>query len=851
MAIHIIGETPAETREDALPFPEVELPRPESAPEAEPVLDLAALVARVDDPQVLIRAFAVRRLAGMDAPEALEALRRAVADPAGAVARAAIDALREAGDAEAVDAIEARFRGGEGVVVAEAAIALASLAPERLVEAARARSRLDDYGYAITTMALARSAHPEAQAWLSRALDRSGAAGPERRTAVSTAALLAGDPTLSRRVLLSAVADSRGEATEGRVSVARLALAAAAGLPASMAGPEAGPSLFASLRPEDEDPLDDEVRRDFVRAMQDQRPADAIRALAVTAEGAEPPADAPVEVRSAMARCRVLLDELTAAVDRVEALAPDAGVLFVAAAMDAAAVLRAAAKDPGSHGPLVALATALELDPVTLRAASVAHLSTLVAARTDRELRRLVSILTGEPLGDDALMRRLCEAVLVAGRAEALVEAAAEARHEGPRTALVQVASRHAAALEPVVLGLLGRRPLEPAVATLALALTAQVATQRLALAVGRRFLELRKASRFALTNAVLRLGDPRLAPLVEARAFAGEPEEVAWVLLALLGGAPVEGKLDAALRRVERRDERAREEPAIQLPLRCERCEEVLTYGFEQVYVDPDAKEKDGDPAFVGRTECKACGTWGRLAPTDEAVRLMTESMVGFLMEAEQRGMDARPVVVPRKTRLGGKELGVAAALRAAEAEVDRDPEAMRGRLRRGRLRLLTRDPRAIEDGERAVALDPASPEARFIRAGARAQSTDLAGSVEDLVTALQQLEAGAGLRTYDEDLAAIRVEVEQSLVQLESLGIELPPGLPLEAARAQAEAREQELQSMADQLEAQRDTTRRASEAARAGGAAIDPEAARNLKRNDPCPCGSGKKFKRCHGA
>jgi preprotein translocase subunit SecA len=22
-------------------------------------------------------------------------------------------------------------------------------------------------------------------------------------------------------------------------------------------------------------------------------------------------------------------------------------------------------------------------------------------------------------------------------------------------------------------------------------------------------------------------------------------------------------------------------------------------------------------------------------------------------------------------------------------------------------------------------------------------------------------------------------------------------------------------------------------------------------NVKRNDPCPCGSGKKFKKCHGA
>jgi preprotein translocase subunit SecA len=28
-------------------------------------------------------------------------------------------------------------------------------------------------------------------------------------------------------------------------------------------------------------------------------------------------------------------------------------------------------------------------------------------------------------------------------------------------------------------------------------------------------------------------------------------------------------------------------------------------------------------------------------------------------------------------------------------------------------------------------------------------------------------------------------------------------------------------------------------------------DPAAFRNVGRNDPCPCGSGKKYKRCCGA
>lgn len=33
-------------------------------------------------------------------------------------------------------------------------------------------------------------------------------------------------------------------------------------------------------------------------------------------------------------------------------------------------------------------------------------------------------------------------------------------------------------------------------------------------------------------------------------------------------------------------------------------------------------------------------------------------------------------------------------------------------------------------------------------------------------------------------------------------------------------------------------------------AGGQVPAPAALRGVGRNDPCPCGSGKKFKRCHG-
>jgi preprotein translocase subunit SecA len=33
--------------------------------------------------------------------------------------------------------------------------------------------------------------------------------------------------------------------------------------------------------------------------------------------------------------------------------------------------------------------------------------------------------------------------------------------------------------------------------------------------------------------------------------------------------------------------------------------------------------------------------------------------------------------------------------------------------------------------------------------------------------------------------------------------------------------------------------------------GKGQLTPEQMANTRRNDPCPCGSGKKFKHCHGA
>jgi uncharacterized protein YecA (UPF0149 family) len=60
---------------------------------------------------------------------------------------------------------------------------------------------------------------------------------------------------------------------------------------------------------------------------------------------------------------------------------------------------------------------------------------------------------------------------------------------------------------------------------------------------------------------------------------------------------------------------------------------------------------------------------------------------------------------------------------------------------------------------------------------------------------------------------------------------------------------------QAIADESEEQRPTSRRQGSSNRQNGQKAanhtSPRPAARIGRNDPCPCGSGKKYKRCHGA
>ncbi len=85
-------------------------------------------------------------------------------------------------------------------------------------------------------------------------------------------------------------------------------------------------------------------------------------------------------------------------------------------------------------------------------------------------------------------------------------------------------------------------------------------------------------------------------------------------------------------------------------------------------------------------------------------------------------------------------------------------------------------------------------------------------------------------------------------SAPQLSAPGTQEPPTVPTRAPHTTIDALEQEFQKRKERELAQAHQAGAANES----DAASSPHlAGEKVGRNDKCPCGSGKKFKNCHGA
>src|SRR5438067_122581 len=98
---------------------------------------------------------------------------------------------------------------------------------------------------------------------------------------------------------------------------------------------------------------------------------------------------------------------------------------------------------------------------------------------------------------------------------------------------------------------------------------------------------------------------------------------------------------------------------------------------------------------------------------------------------------------------------------------------------------------------------------------------------------------------RMFDDLQANIRADVVNAIYHLQMRQQAPPPPPPTEAAFRTAEG------GSANGANGAAARRARAAAAASAGAAVGARVPAGKVGRNDPCPCGSGKKFKRCHGA
>jgi preprotein translocase subunit SecA len=131
--------------------------------------------------------------------------------------------------------------------------------------------------------------------------------------------------------------------------------------------------------------------------------------------------------------------------------------------------------------------------------------------------------------------------------------------------------------------------------------------------------------------------------------------------------------------------------------------------------------------------------------------------------------------------------------------------------------------------------------------------------------LTAIDDLREGIGLRAYgqrdplieykveaarmfDDLQASIRAEVVNAIYHLQMRQQAPPPPPPTEGA---FEHSDREGGGDVASNGTNGTASKRAQRQAAANGGQVRVPAATKVGRNDPCPCGSGKKYKRCHGA
>lgn len=836
MAIPIIGQST--TASSPLPdIPDADAPPPGTLPENTPCLAEDLVRFCLSHPEPLVRSFGVDQAQAVLGDDALPLIAPLVADDHGLVASVAMDVLARGGHEAAIPALKKRFLGNRDATGRAAAEALGKLAPDTLLGALQEAGRLDDRTYAQAISSLSLNPSDETEAFFAKALDRSGAMSPERRSALFGAVLLSGRPALCRRVIARAIEESeKKEEKAGTAYPARMALAAGVVLDVVLARHEHGPGLFDELRPllsaavlpilgaPEQKALDEALRKHAAGPI--------LAALAPVLD--LPPAAADDLDRDLKTgeRRRGLLSALLEVAPQMDRLPADAQGIFAAAAGRAAAVVASYTEAAATASDVETVAKALELPTETLRGASDEQLCELFRAPDDRNFRRVAVAITRAELSDRDL-KRFTAAIAAAGRAGDLFGAVAESDSPGVIQVVVDALGQHPAAMEPVLVQALENREEDDRSVALALEALDSVRTQRVAAALARNFARLRPIHGPAMPQAMMRLGSAWFLPLLKSRAFADEPEERAWAVLSLAHQDDSDPALrEEAIARVHRPLSSASES----LTLGCANCQEVLHYEVERVYFDPSDETIFSEMLFVGAPACKACGDEG-LRPTERTAQALAQDLTRFAMAARTQGVAEEPFVWPAQVPVHGKTMGYKAALKGLSEDIDATPDAIRPRLMRARINLRLKRDAARADIDHILSVETDAPEALLLSAAEHLAHERLTEAAEDAARAHQRLSADEAPRLYEEaDAASLQPVLEDLLLAIRERGTAVPDGIDLSGAESRAREAAVEQSIARERFQA----------AERGEGPAHAPE----VSRNAPCPCGSGKRYKACHG-
>ena len=794
VAIPIIGETKPSPKK-TLPSPPTDLPSPEEFPALAEIIEDEHLERLLTHENVLVRHFALEQLNTRKDEKWNPAIVQMLADTDESLAAEATSLIEDRKISAAIDLLLERFENASGELGERAASALGTLAPEKLLPAIQARGRMDNETYNGAIIALSLTESADAESYLDKALNRAGAQKPERKISLFNAALLSGRSRVVGRVLDTAISDTKENEPEDGTYPSRVALADFAMLPRRLTAEAEGLEVYDYARErfaeQVRDLLQDDEHRQLEEAFKKKNTGEVFVALQpllkIEVEGTK------AELEKTAKRRKTFLDELFKRHSAFSEMEPKKSALFLAAATQALSAITNL-QTTGDR-VLASLATALEYSTTEKDFASLTEeeLQNEFAKKSSREMRRVIAMVTRERFERFETLQQITSALVRASHGELLLEAASQVDDPSVHHAVVTAFSRGGEAAEEVLVQNFSDRDIEKNTLMLAAVCAEHLRTKRIAMAIGRRFLALRRMARPNVIRAMIRLGDEALIPVLKSRAFPHETEEAAWAILSLVHGKEQEENVSDATKRILSGSKTEAENARLRVPLECQACEEVFEYGFDQALVDIEAKDNLGDPAFVGETTCKACGTDDQLTPTDEGAQILTTHMLRFLDAVKAGRSPGAPLVAPAQTTHDGKKLGINAALRALNQDLETSPDSIRYRLNRARILLMLKRKKAEEDIQAALTADPNSIEAKALNVSLAMRDHKFDEAMASCSSVVREARnADEPPRLYSESSAnGILEQLEELMVDLAELGQEVPSDISLDQARQRIVAR------------------------------------------------------------